>query len=151
MAFVYGPRALQQTTGDTRAYWGTGSQFGALPAPRFQHSTVAVDGKLMVVGGTDGRVFFEDIHIYDPVSMVWTAYWPASHNEDESGGRARHTIVYIPEQGAVYMYGGICAAGLAPATLFVMHPVDDLTADGTYVWRSVPTSTPPPASRFSRK
>ena len=98
--------------------WGPRSPHGNLPSPRFQHATCACPrtGRLFVVGGTNGREFFDDVHVFDPRNFLWTRLHASSASQLEGGGRARHTVTCVG--GDLLLFGGICKSGFAPNTLF---------------------------------
>ena len=56
--------------GNTRAVWAwDGSRWRArapLPVPRFNHSAVALDGRIYVLGGYRRRARARDVFVYDP-------------------------------------------------------------------------------------
>lgn len=49
--------------------WVTG--LPPLPLPRFHCAGAALDGKIYVLGGTDGRAEFARVDRYDPVARAW--------------------------------------------------------------------------------
>ena len=127
--------------GDGRAveWWGDRSEHGNVPHQRFQHAAVAVDGQLLLVGGTDGKLFYDDIHVFDPVTFVWTAFTPSAGNEVRDGGRARHTVVVMHR--TLYMFGGICKHGYAGNKVHALHLDTGLMPGAhanTFEWREVP-------------
>ncbi|MBA3913157.1 MAG: hypothetical protein H0X25_04745 [Acidobacteriales bacterium] len=52
----------------------TFSSAGTLSAPRCGHTaTLLPDGRVMVAGGTDGKILLNTADIYDPATNTWTA------------------------------------------------------------------------------
>ena len=79
---------------------------GTVPPPRFQHVAVAMNDSIYIVGGTNGKTFFEEIYQYEPQKHHWTCYKPhEKKNECKDTGRARHSV--IPYKGSMYLFGGI--------------------------------------------
>ena len=53
--------------------WSTIQASGATPSPRFNHIAEVIDDKLYVIGGTDGKRLFNDVHILDLTNNVWSS------------------------------------------------------------------------------
>ena len=62
---------------------------GTKPCKRFQHVALAVQEKLYIVQGTNGKKFFDDLHIFDPETYRWTNLSPSAECETKEGGRFR--------------------------------------------------------------
>jgi hypothetical protein len=59
---------------DTETWsWSSPEVKGTVPQPRFVHRMVEVRNKLLLFGGrTSGREKFNDVHLFDPETMMWT-------------------------------------------------------------------------------
>ena len=66
--------------GEAGERWGDRSKHGNVPHQRFQHAAVAADGKLLLVGGTDGKLFYDDIR----VALARVYFSPLSGAHDTS-------------------------------------------------------------------
>ena len=47
---------------------------GMKPSPRFQHVAVSMDNSIYIIGGTNGKKFFDEIYQYEPERHHWTCY-----------------------------------------------------------------------------
>lgn len=63
---------------------------GKVPIGRGYHTSNIVDGKLIVIGGSDGHMSFDDIHILKLDSKVWYQV-----KTDESHNRLGHSSVLV--------------------------------------------------------
>lgn len=57
--------AAPSVTADKTVVWKTPKINGIPPSPRSSHSATAVDNRLFVFGGFDGRRYYNDLHILD--------------------------------------------------------------------------------------
>jgi len=71
---------------------------GSLPSPRFQHASVQANGKLIIVGGSQGTEIFNDIHVFEPTTFRWTKYLEHDESQLQDQGRARHTVTFMKRQ-----------------------------------------------------
>ena len=66
-------------------------------------------------GGTSGREFFDDIHVFDPQSFSWTGCMPRPLRSLREAARATR----LPVLGInLVLFGGICKSGFAPNTYY---------------------------------
>jgi hypothetical protein len=125
---------------------------GTKPCKRFQHVALAVQEKLYIVQGTNGKKFFDDLHIFDPETYRWTNLSPSAECETKEGGRARHTVIAIDK--LLYLFGGICKHGFAGNKLYVLDLEKDVKLDsssvcsGQFTWRKITTKSKSPPSLF---
>ena len=50
----------------TQSISKTKSITGKIPQARFQHAAVCANDSIFVIGGTNGKTFFEDMYMYEP-------------------------------------------------------------------------------------
>ena len=162
--WVKGETALHHLTEPNTKHWGTqrtskkfhndADQLGSLPSPRFQHASVHANGKLIIMGGSQGTEIFNDIHIFEPITFKWTRYKEHKESELRDKGRARHTVTYMQEKNALYLFGGINIAGIASNTVYTLNLSTDLTlkdGKGYFTWHEmkVQIGQEIPTSRFA--
>ena len=99
---------------------------GSLPSPRFQHASVQANGKLIIVGGSQGTEIFNDIHVFEPTTFRWTKYLEHDESQLQDQGRARHTVTFMKEKNALFLFGGINISGIASNNVYMLHLKDDL-------------------------
>ena len=133
--WVKGEVALHHIT-DKKTKWGN-EHHGSLPTPRFQHASCVANGKLFIIGGTNGSDILNDFHVFNPLTFTWTEYVAhSSRNKVQDGGRARHTVTFMKDLNALFLFGGVCRSGIADQTLYVLDLSKDLSLrDGTFAWR----------------
>jgi len=95
------PRRAVEAYDVMRDTWLTG--FSPLPVPRWYVGGAELNGKIYVMGGTDGRVESRRVDRFDPVANRWDTVaqlpWPRS-------GLGACTY-----NGAIYAAGGFCNCG----------------------------------------
>ena len=134
--WVKGETALQHITGKNSKW--------KLPSPRFQHASVVANGKLMIIGGTQGTIIFDDFWVFDPIRFTWISYLKSKHSSVTDGGRAQHTVTFMQATNKLYLFGGICTTGIANNTLYCMDLNKDLVlnkSSATSTSTSTSTST----------
>ena len=84
------------------------------PAPlaRHAHTVTSVESRIFVLGGTDGTVFYDDLHSYDTDRGVWKE-WTRANSTEAFEARSRHTTVAIGH--VLYSFGGVGAFAQAPS------------------------------------
>jgi N-acetylneuraminic acid mutarotase len=89
----------------------------AMPGPRYQCSVVTgLDGKLYLIGGTDGHVELSRVDVYHPVADTWQAAAPMP--------TARRCLAAVLGQdGKIYAMGGLAG----PAGLATVEQYDPVT------------------------
>lgn len=88
------------------ATWVNLDPAGATPASRDSQSMVydSASGKVILFGGWGGdETYFDDTWAYDPATNVWTDLSPA---DPVPSKRAFHQMVYDPDSGRVFLFGG---------------------------------------------
>ena len=94
----------------TQSISKTKSITGKIPQARFQHAAVCANDSIFVIGGTNGKTFFEDMYMYEPEKHHWTCFKAhEGRNEAKDCGRARHSVLLY--EGSLYLFGGICKHG----------------------------------------
>lgn len=87
--------------------WAPASQLRPLAQARYIHTAVLLaDGRVLVVGGSNGRETFATAEIYDPERGVWQSA------ARMSVGRSRHTATVL-KNGLVLVVGGSGRTNLA--------------------------------------
>lgn len=81
--------------------WSKPKVSGDLPPPRRAHSATMVDKRLFVFAGGDGPNYFNDLYIFDTISLRWTR--PEVYGQTPSPRRA-HTANYF--DGQLIIFGG---------------------------------------------
>ena len=146
----------------TRSISKTKSITGKIPQARFQHAAVCANDSIFVIGGTNGKTFFEDMYMYEPEKHHWTCFKAhEGRNEAKDCGRARHSVLLY--EGSLYLFGGICKHGFTTNKLFRLDLQKDLQVPtgsdgmsdqdqhGTFSWRKVSphSKKAAPSSRFN--
>ena len=122
-------------TSDTEVYdpvADTWRSAASLPAARSRHSaTLLANGKILVVGGTDGVRALGSGELYDPALDQWT------RSADMAQVRQRHTATLLPD-GKVVVIGGTDVASLmdVSARVLVSAEIYDPVTD---TWTDAPT------------
>ena len=100
--WVKGEVALHHIS-DKKTKWGN-EHHGSLPTPRFQHASCVANGKLFIIGGTNGSDILNDFHVFNPLTFTWTEYVAhPSRNKVQDGGRARHTVTFMKDLNALFL------------------------------------------------
>lgn len=69
----------------------------SLPFPRSHTVSVAANGRLYTIGGTDGTAIFKDVTEYNPSSNTWTTKAPMPLKLDSQlGATLIGSLVYVP-------------------------------------------------------
>jgi N-acetylneuraminic acid mutarotase len=102
----------------------TWSTMRVMPGPRHQCSVVTgLDGKLYILGGTDGHVELNRVDVYHPVANTWQAAAPMP--------TARRCLsAVLGQDGHLYAVGGL-AGSAGVATVEEYDPLTD-------AWTSCP-------------
>ncbi len=91
---------------------------GAMTIPRRGHTaTLLPNGKVLVIGGTDGTVALKSAEIYDPVTELWTAVTNSMRFT-----RRWHTATLLTD-GSVLIVGGVTGS----------ETVGSVTTDGSTI------------------
>lgn len=142
---VYGPGStgnLGSTSGSTGGGGGGGTGTGAFssaPAlnnPRAQHTaTTLADGRVLVVGGTDGQGTYKDAEVFDPTANAWTPIASLLSTNGVDTARQLHTATLL-SNNQVLIAGGLGVENAqnqfsAMQTCFLFDPTSDtFTATG---------------------
>lgn len=108
----------------------------AMPAPRSGYALAALDGKLYVFGGFDGRQFCREVFVYDPSSDTWSTRTPMP----EARGFA--TAAAAASDGTIFVIGGENERGPLAA-----NQVYTPSQEGAQPWRER-RSLPRPVSKL---
>lgn len=81
--------------------WSKPKVSGDLPPPRRAHSATMVDKRLFIFAGGDGPHYFNDLYIFDTISLRWTR--PEIYGTAPSPRRA-HTSNF--HEGQLIIFGG---------------------------------------------
>ena len=88
--------------GNTSAVWAWDgeewSERAPLPSPRFNHSAVALDGRIYVLGGFNEGRELRDVVVYDPDRDEWTETTPLP--------RRNHAFDVVVFRGEIWALGG---------------------------------------------
>eukprot|EP01133_Synstelium_polycarpum_P008039 gene8039-9443_t len=58
---------------DTETFvWTHVKTTGSVPRGRGYHSSILLNGKIGLLGGSDGELFFSDFHLFDPANNSWS-------------------------------------------------------------------------------
>jgi N-acetylneuraminic acid mutarotase len=118
------------------AVWAELDPAGDVPAARDGHSLVydPDTGKVILFGGSDFDVAFNDTWAYDPPTNTWTKLSPAGSLPSK---RMYHQMVYDPAGSKMILFGGIDSSAArndtwaydpAVSTWSELHPAGDLPA-----------------------
>jgi N-acetylneuraminic acid mutarotase len=118
--------------------WSAGTP---LPAPRTAHATVAYDGYLYVIGGSDGKNPLADVQVAAIASDGKIGPWASAGSF--TGARSEHAA--LAANGNLYVVGGLDGSGkaLADVQMAAIH------ADGTLGTWSTTGSLPSPRTRHA--
>lgn len=85
--------------------WTDLAPTGDLPAVRAGHSMVydPKTGKVLLFGGTDSKVFYDDTWAYDPATNTWTEL---ATGGDRPPARCAAAMVYDSAGGRALLFGG---------------------------------------------
>ena len=97
---------------------------------------------------TTSYVIVDDFHVFDPITFTWTEFFRSKNSRVRDGGRAQHTVTYMKADHALFLFGGICKAGIADNTLYMLDLKKDLIRSNerldanknTFTWHEVKTS-----------
>lgn len=78
--------------------WTVVPQQGS-PSPRYDHAAVWAAGRFVVLGGTDGELWFDDAYSFDPVTSSWKTL-PAAPISGRGGAGV------VTDGTKVYVWGG---------------------------------------------
>lgn len=117
--------------------WSKPKVSGDLPPPRRAHSATMVDKRLFVFAGGDGPNYFNDLYIFDTISLRWTR--PEVYGQTPSPRRA-HTANYF--DGQLIIFGG----GNGVGALNDVHTLDLNDLD-RLEWRKLECSGKIPIGR----
>eukprot|EP00558_Chaetoceros_sp_UNC1202_P009664 CAMPEP_0197247582 /NCGR_PEP_ID=MMETSP1429-20130617/29418_1 /TAXON_ID=49237 /ORGANISM="Chaetoceros sp., Strain UNC1202" /LENGTH=388 /DNA_ID=CAMNT_0042708521 /DNA_START=135 /DNA_END=1301 /DNA_ORIENTATION=+ len=95
------------------------SSIQGMPEERTQHSTVAVDGKLYVIGGRDkNQALISNVIVFDPENQQWSEYitLDGNHEVSDHGSVAR--------DGLIYVFGGYTSGYEAKTSTFSINTKD---------------------------
>lgn len=90
---------LLDVTDISRLEWKKMECSGKIPIGRGYHTTNLVDGKLIVIGGSDGHMSFNDIHILRLDTKTWYQV-----KTDEIHNRLGHTATQVGSY--LFVFGG---------------------------------------------
>lgn len=107
-----------------------------LPAPRSAYAITALEGKLYLFGGWDGREFQNTLFIYDPAENRWTQGADLPFAAGYSAA--------VSSNGKIYLLGGTSDGSTALNTVLAYYPQRDL--DGEDPWE---THSEIPQARFA--
>lgn len=107
-----------------------------LPAPRSAYALAALEGRLYLFGGWDGRTFQNTLFIYDPSENRWTrgADLPFACGFASA----------VSSNGKIFLLGGTPDRKTASNTVLAYYPQRD--QDGEYPWE---TQADIPQARFA--
>jgi len=75
------------------------------PSKRYYHSATYIgDQKVLIFGGRDKSVTYNDVHVFDFKDMSWTKLKAAGYKPK---ARYHHSAFYIAEKNQFMIYGGI--------------------------------------------
>jgi N-acetylneuraminic acid mutarotase len=91
-----------------------------MPTPRSDHSAVALNGKIYVMGGSESAAFVpvNTVVIYDPSSDMWTTGTPMPD------GRSGHVSAVV--NGKIYVTGGHGNSTGTGSTVWEYDPVQNI-------------------------
>jgi N-acetylneuraminic acid mutarotase len=134
-----------QLLNDTWAYsprtnsWTDLKPGGSVPSARVLATMVCVpaSGKVILFGGTNNRVGYNDTWSYDPTVNQWTRLKPSGTSPSK---RAGYAMAYDPTHHALVLFGGIGETALLNDT-WSYDPA-------TNKWTKLKPSGPVPAARY---
>ena len=95
-----------------------------LPAPRSAYALAALEGKLYLFGGWDGKAYQNSLYIYDPAEDRWTR-----------GADLPYALGFasaVSSNGKIYLFGGSSDGKTPLSTVLAYYPQRDL--DGEDPW-----------------
>lgn len=96
-------------------------------ARRYHTATLMANGKVLVVGGTDGTYFLNTVELYDPALNMWT---PKAHL---TTSRDFHSATLLPD-GKVLVVGGRSDGGLLASAEYYDPILDSWPSAGNMAW-----------------
>lgn len=92
-----------------------------LPAPRSAYALTALEGKLYLFGGWDGKSYQADLFIYDPTQNRWT--------QGESMPYAAGYLSAVSSNGKIYLLGGTSDGATPRDSVLAYYPQRDLAGE----------------------
>jgi DNA-binding CsgD family transcriptional regulator/N-acetylneuraminic acid mutarotase len=95
-----------------------------LPAPRSAYALAALEGKLYLFGGWDGKVYQNSLFIYDPAEDRWT-----------KGADLPYAVGFasaVSSNGKIFLFGGSTDGKTPLSSVLAYYPQRDL--DGEDPW-----------------
>jgi len=95
-----------------------------LPAPRSAYALAALEGKLYLFGGWDGKTYQNTLFIYDPAEDHWT-----------QGADLPYSVGFasaVSSNGKIYLFGGSSDGKTPISSVLAYYPQRDL--DGEDPW-----------------
>ena len=91
---------------ETNSTWFNPYPDGKLPEARGFQAMVSDpnNGEILVFGGMEGTVGFNDLWSYDPMAIAWTEFFPDGRLPDP---RCCFSMVCDPATGQVFVFGGL--------------------------------------------
>ncbi|MGD9641626.1 MAG: kelch repeat-containing protein [Elusimicrobiales bacterium] len=137
--------------GALSAWQGAGE---GLPAPRYGHSLTALEGRLLLAGGSDGAAVRAEAWTYDPDTEDWTAYAPLPSPRYGHAAAAAGNRLYVFGGNNGYgpqrhvFHSSVPVAGIAPWEAGPPMPAERqfpavaLAGPRLYLFGGSPGSTP---------
>ena len=142
--YIFGGRDGATTYNDVWKWDGTNwtqeMPVNSPPPARHSHAASNANGRMQIIFGTGANgTDLADMWEYDPNQKFWFPVTYDTDNGIDPAARREHTATYVPDQGRIYVSGGLMGFDKTDESLY-FDP-------STFQWQQVPSGVDVEVSR----